>query len=133
MKNCPFCYPNPDLVLMETHFGRVIINAQPAVPGHVLITPREHVCKIGEMDFLDWDRLCALTRQAARILKGNLKHEGMNVWLNEGRVAGQTIPHLHFHVALRTEGDNLINMGRRENERKKISPDEIQLLRSWFE
>ncbi len=43
-----------------------------------------------------------MVRQLARAIAAELSPDGLNVFQNNGRVANQTVPHVHFHVAPRS-------------------------------
>lgn len=78
----------------------------PIVPGHVLICPKRVVETIYE---LTPDELLAIRAMAARLrsaLQRVFKAEGFNYAWNEGRGAGQTIPHVHLHMLPRSPGDS---------------------------
>jgi diadenosine tetraphosphate (Ap4A) HIT family hydrolase len=57
---------------------------------------------------LTYDELKALyevivnTRHYIKIVRNP---DGFNIGINEGRAAGQTVPHLHIHVIPRYNGD----------------------------
>ena len=64
-----------------------------------------------------------------------IKHfcpQGLNVFLNEGLIAGQTLEHLHWHVIPRTENDGLENFKRKPGERFEITEEELKALAEIF-
>jgi diadenosine tetraphosphate (Ap4A) HIT family hydrolase len=46
-----------------------------------------------------------LLDRARRILDGELRPGGYNIGINDGKAAGQTVPHLHIHLIPRYAGD----------------------------
>lgn len=84
-----------------------ILDIHPVNPGHTLIIPKKH-----SMNLLDQDdevlkeMMIATKKVAAAILQG-LGYSAFNMELNNGRIAGQIIPHLHWHIVPRREDDGL--------------------------
>jgi diadenosine tetraphosphate (Ap4A) HIT family hydrolase len=46
-----------------------------------------------------------LLDRARRILDGELRPDGYNIGINDGKAAGQTVPRLHIHLIPRYAGD----------------------------
>lgn len=77
----------------------------PIVPGHVLICPIRHV---GSFDELAEEELMAMMELRGRLKVAMQKAfgaTGFNYAVNEGAVAGQSVPHLHLHMLPRKDGD----------------------------
>nr|WP_276545923.1 HIT domain-containing protein [Brachybacterium muris] len=77
----------------------------PAVLGHTMVVPREHVPDIWE---LDEDTAGHLARAAVRLagaIREAVHPEGLNVIQSNGEVATQTVFHLHVHLVPRWDGD----------------------------
>ncbi len=70
----------------------------PQSGGHLLVVPRESKESLGD---LSDDSAAAIGRVLPRICRAVAKATGTphcNVLLNNGRPAGQAVPHVHFHV-----------------------------------
>ncbi len=69
----------------------------PKAPTHVLLIPRQHIGKLSELQDADLAGrlLLAVTKVAAAL---GLKDDGFRVVVNNGRLAGQEVFHLHFHI-----------------------------------
>jgi histidine triad (HIT) family protein len=79
----------------------------PVQPGHTLVVPRQHVMDLMHCpDPLAGRLLAACARVAAAVVAAT-GAEGFNVWTANGRVAGQTVFHLHLHVLPRFPADRL--------------------------
>ena len=109
--NCVFCKivagEIPASVVVEDESAVVFLDVGPLAEGHLLLIPREHFPSISEMPP---DRMAAITRrlpQLGRAVREVMGVEGFNVLVNEGRVAGQEVPHVHFHLIPRVSGDGL--------------------------
>lgn len=77
----------------------------PATPGHTLVIPRKHMVDLWEVEPpLGADLMAAVVR-VGRAIGASLKPEGMNLITSAGKVAEQTVFHLHFHVVPRWKRD----------------------------
>lgn len=74
----------------------------PVTKGHALLFPKRH---IQYLEAADWESLTAALDRAIDAVCSNTEPDGLNVGLNDGAAAGQTIPHLHWHIIPRNEGD----------------------------
>jgi len=79
----------------------VCLNLYPYNPGHLLVVPKEHI-----ENYLDLSRKelihVSRTIQGLQLLLNDLYNpHGYNIGLNEGRDAGGSIEHLHFHIVPR--------------------------------
>ena len=83
----------------ESEHNVAFRDLHPQAPVHVLIVPRRHFVALRDVGSGDWhvtaDALSLATRVAAdhRLYDG-----GYRVITNDGPDAGQTVPHLHFHL-----------------------------------
>ena len=72
-------------------------NAQ--APVHVLIVPRKCIPRLAEADAAQADllgRMLLATREIAEKL--GVLDSGYRVVINNGRDAGESVPHLHIHL-----------------------------------
>lgn len=105
---CPFCdYEGPSLILMRLESAFVIQPNNPVTPGHLLVIPYEHVA-----DALDRPRVTAAVFEDVALYLRALFDMGrgigaFNLITSSGRVASQTVFHLHVHIVPRREGDGL--------------------------
>jgi histidine triad (HIT) family protein len=107
--NCIFCKiasgAIPSARVLETSEAVAFLDINPLNPGHTLLVPRSHHSHLAELP----DELAAhagsLLPRLCRAVKAATEAEGVNVVVNIGRVAGQTINHVHWHVIPRFTGD----------------------------
>jgi histidine triad (HIT) family protein len=94
----------PCIKLYEDEATLAFMDIMPQADGHVLVIskePAETLLDISE----EGARACiASTRKLARAVKAAMKAEGVFVAQMNGAAAGQTVPHLHFHVIPRSPG-----------------------------
>lgn len=102
---CPFCTLPPARLIATSAHAVVIRDGYPVSPGHTLVIPRRHVGSFFELSPDERDALLALLDQARTTLHAEYAPDGYNIGINDGPVAGQTVPHLHVHLIPRYRGD----------------------------
>jgi len=128
--NCVFCRIVAGMEscykLYEDEGVMAFLDINPAVEGHTLVVPKKHVESLEEMDVEDFVSLCRGIKEVLNVLIPKLGADGYNLILNKGRVAGQEISHLHFHIFPRKKADGGIFTPKRidlgEVYRKIIGP-----------
>jgi bis(5'-adenosyl)-triphosphatase len=104
--NCPF--DDGKIKAVEyagnDHFA-ALYNVAPILPGHSLVIPRRHVESFLDLSDEEITGLFLFARNLTGFLIEQFKADGFDVSLQDGEVAGQTVPHVHLHVILRWSGD----------------------------
>lgn len=110
-QDCIFCKivagQIPSLKVFEDASCLAFLDIGPLADGHLLVVPKTHYDFISDMPEAD---VAAVTRQIPQLVRAVLKATGApgcNVLQNNGRVSGQLVPHVHFHIIPRREGDGL--------------------------
>jgi diadenosine tetraphosphate (Ap4A) HIT family hydrolase len=106
---CVFCKiaagAAPASVIWEDDRFVAFLDIYPVAPGHALVMPRRHAPLLGDLD-ADVGPLFALAaRVAAALRRCGMPCDDINLLVNDGRAAGQTVPHAHVHVLPRRRGD----------------------------
>ena len=104
-KSCPFCSMDISRVLISNQLAIATADAFPVSEGHTLIIPRRHISSIFEAteeELAHIFKLVALTRE---LLNDQYQPQGLNIGINDGVPAGQTVMHLHIHLIPRYKGD----------------------------
>jgi len=71
----------------------------PKAPTHVLVIPRKPIPRINEAQPEDQALLGHLLLKATEVARSlGLGDDGFRLVLNNGRDAGETVPHLHCHI-----------------------------------
>ena len=101
MKDCIFCkiasgeiqsqivYQDEDVVVFK--------DLNPQAPTHLLIIPVKHIAKLDEASQEDMALLGKLQLTAAKVAK-ELCLKDFRLITNNGKGAGQTVEHLHYHL-----------------------------------
>ena len=94
------------LVLARGAKAFVIMNRYPYNNGHLLVAPCRHEGDFGAFDDDELREMMRLLQLADRIVRSEMRAEGVNIGLNLGRAAGAgLVDHLHFHIVPRWVGD----------------------------
>ena len=74
--------------------------------GHTLIMPKKHFELISEIPDELLNKLILVIKKFSKAL---LKYgQGLNILQNNKKIAGQAIPHVHFHLIPRFENDGVM-------------------------
>jgi histidine triad (HIT) family protein len=84
-----------------------ILDINPIHFGHVLIIPRTHAETFVEVPESELLELIQIVQLVSRAIVGAFRPPGFNIFSNNGKAAGQSIFHFHFHVTPRYEDDNI--------------------------
>lgn len=82
------------------------MDIQPVNPGHLLVVPNRHATYLADLSEEEGAQIFRVAhRLAAALRQSGLKTEGVNLFLADGRAAGQAVFHVHLHVFPRYEDD----------------------------
>ena len=109
--DCTFCrivrHNENAEFLYENRHAVAILDINPIHYGHALIIPKTHCATFVELpDEALTDFILAAKVVSGAIVKG-LNPSGFNIFSNNGRAAGQTVFHFHFHVTPRYDDDHI--------------------------
>lgn len=97
----------PSIKVHEDDSTVAIMDIMPQAEGHVLILPKEAAVEIFELSAESAAACMRTTQRVAHAVKAALNPPGVLIAQFNGRAAGQTVPHVHFHVIPRREGETL--------------------------
>jgi histidine triad (HIT) family protein len=110
--SCVFCAivagDSPAVRIYEDDDYLAILDVRPIVRGHTLVIPKKHTADLTDTPpetVAEMVRIGQRIGQAARV--SELKADGNNVVINDGKAAFQSVFHIHLHVAPRKSGDKL--------------------------
>jgi histidine triad (HIT) family protein len=73
-------------------------DVNPKAPTHVLVVPRRHLASLSQATESDEGLLGHLQLLAASLARQLGVDSGFRLVANNGRSAGQTVDHLHYHL-----------------------------------
>jgi diadenosine tetraphosphate (Ap4A) HIT family hydrolase len=103
--DCPFCRMPPERILASNDHAFAVADAFPVSPGHTLVISRRHVADFFELTDEEVAAVHSLLRQSRQQLERENRPNGINVGINVGTAAGQTVMHAHIHLIPRYRGD----------------------------
>ncbi|KAK0549272.1 hypothetical protein OC844_006894 [Tilletia horrida] len=93
-------------VFHSTPHAHALVNLKPLVPGHVLVIPhRTDAARLHDLSAEEVAGVFEAVREVARVVEQAFGAEGLTVSLQDGPVAGQSVPHLHVHILPRRTRD----------------------------
>ena len=104
-KPCPFCNFIQDRIIDQDEYVMVIRDGFPVSEGHTLIIPHRHVGSYFDTTPEERASIEAMLLKHRALLSAEFKVSDFNIGINDGPMAGQTVPHLHVHLIPRREGD----------------------------
>jgi histidine triad (HIT) family protein len=112
-ENCIFCKivagELPANKIYEDDYTLAFLSIGPNNPGHTLVIPKDHFESIYGLPDETLCRTMIVVKKIALAIKNGLESDGINIGMNNEEVAGQAVPHAHFHIIPRKDGDGLIH------------------------
>ncbi len=102
MSDCIFCkiiageIPSKKVYEDESVFA--FHDIAPQAKTHILVIPKEHIASVAEINENNSAVLSHIFEVIAKIAREEGLNGGYRVVSNCGENAGQTVPHLHFHI-----------------------------------
>jgi len=98
----------PCIKVHEDALCLAFMDIMPQSDGHTLVIPKEPAEGILDVSATALVHLIGVTQRIARAVKRAMDVPGILIAQTNGAAAGQTVPHLHFHVIPRRPGEPLL-------------------------
>lgn len=87
----------------------------PINEGHILVVPIVAYNRLSDLPSELGGHLFKIAQKIVKAIESSdLKCEGTNIFLSDGEVAGQEVPHLHLHIVPRFLNDGIkISLGKK--------------------
>ncbi|MEL7604198.1 MAG: histidine triad nucleotide-binding protein [Bacillota bacterium] len=113
MEDCIFCKiiagEIPANKLYEDDEVIAFRDIHPQAPVHFLVVPKEHIKSAAEITAENVGTVARCFEVIAKLARQEGLSDGFRIINNCGENAGQTVPHIHFHVlAGRPLGETLV-------------------------
>jgi bis(5'-adenosyl)-triphosphatase len=90
------------------HLSRLsiaIVNLKPLLPGHVLVSPRRVVPRFNDLSAAEVQDLFLTVHRVSRMVERVYGASSLNIAIQDGVDAGQSVPHVHAHIIPRRKDD----------------------------
>src|SRR3989344_9077107 len=128
-RNCICCLISQGKVSSKTIYDDdkcvAVLEINPANPGHVLLFPREHYVIMPQLPEELIGHLFTVSKHISQACLKALKVEGINIFISNGAIAGQRVPHFMIEIIPRKEKDGLGVFNIKHNEISEIDLNEI--------
>ncbi|XP_068219814.1 nitrilase and fragile histidine triad fusion protein NitFhit [Palaemon carinicauda] len=85
-------------IFLKSLHSQAFVNKKPVTPGHVLVTPERSAKRFTDLTSSEICDIVQLTQIVLEIIIQEYEPENVQIALQDGPAAGQTIEHVHFHV-----------------------------------
>jgi histidine triad (HIT) family protein len=95
----------PSARVLETAEAVAFLDINPVSHGHTLLVPNAHYMFLSDLPDSLAAHVGALLPRLSRAIRAATGADGLNVIVNHGPAAGQTIDHCHWHIIPRFHND----------------------------
>ncbi|QRV94835.1 Bis(5'-nucleosyl)-tetraphosphatase[asymmetrical] [Ceratobasidium sp. AG-Ba] len=85
-------------VFIQNRLSFGIVGLKPIVPGHVLVIPNRVVPRVADLSPEELGDLFCTVQQVGNVVQKAFKGEALTIACQDGPAAGQSVPHVHFHI-----------------------------------
>lgn len=125
--DCPFCNSKVvDIAFAKESNFYAVYNHAPIVQGHCMIIPFEHHEDILSLNDEEYTSFFLFARKVTRFLNQIYTTHEFDWSIQQGKNAGQSVPHLHLHIIPRKAKD----LPEGEEWYHKLNEDEFTTLDS---
>ena len=92
-------------VFHVTLYSFALVNLKPLLPGHVLVSPRRVTPRFSDLSQAEVTDLFMTVQNVGRMIEHVYKASSLNIAIQDGPAAGQSVPHVHTHIIPRKNAD----------------------------
>ncbi len=112
----------PKIAIYEDDLTLAFMDVAPATEGHTLVIPKEAAETIFDLSPEGAAATIKTTQKVAAAVKKALGVPGIMIVQLNDKAAGQSVPHLHFHILPREHGYDMDFHGRKIAEFARLVP-----------
>jgi len=113
----------PSVKIYEDDKTLAFMDVMPQADGHTLVIPKEPAENIFELSPEGAAAMVRTTQKVAKAVKKGLEAPGVMIFQLNGKPAGQSVFHVHFHIVPRSGGIDL-----KLHARGMESPDKLKAI-----
>lgn len=84
--------------IAETNLTLSFLDVNPLSQGHILVIPKAHAARFHELDSQSAADIGEVMRKVGCLVAGENGQTQYNILQNNGPLAHQEVPHVHFHI-----------------------------------
>lgn len=105
LKFGPFRVAHQVFHLSPNRLSYALVNLKPLLPGHVLVIPTRCVPRLSQLNPSETSDLFLTVKRVSRTIERLFQATSMNIAIQDGVDAGQSVPHVHVHIIPRKSHD----------------------------
>lgn len=109
LTDCIFCKivgkEVPNYTVYEDDGVLAFLDIHPHAKGHTVVIPKRHAETVFDMTDDEMKAVSLGMKRVMERIKSVLNPDGFNTGWNDGKAAGQVVPHVHIHVFPRWTAD----------------------------
>ena len=113
----------PSVKVYEDDKTLAFMDVMPQADGHTLVIPKEAAENLFELSPEGATAMVRTTQKVAKAVKKGLDAPGIMLFQLNGKAAGQSVFHVHFHIVPRSGGVDL-----KLHARGMESPDKLKAI-----
>lgn len=117
--------------ISPTRLSYALVNIRPLLPGHTLICPVRRVPRLSQLSDAETNDLFLTVKRVSLMLERVYHASALNVAVQDGVEAGQSVNHVHVHLIPRRKGD--CEEGKGDEIYERMDGSEGNLGRVWNE
>jgi len=88
----------PCIKVYEDDSTLAFMDIMPQANGHTLVIPKQPAIDLLDLSDIAAANLIVQVKKVAAAVKRGMRAEGITIFQLNGITAGQTVPHIHFHI-----------------------------------
>jgi histidine triad (HIT) family protein len=112
----------PSVKVYEDARTLAFMDIMPATEGHTLVIPKEPAETIFDLSVEGAADLIRTTKRVAQAVKAAMECPGVMLAQLNGKTAGQSVPHIHFHILPRWQANFSLH------GRTMVDPKTLELI-----
>ncbi len=109
MVDCLFCKivrgEIPNYTVYQDKNVLAFLDIFPHAQGHTVVIPKKHIQNLEDLTAEEWQNISIGLKNSLEKINLKLNPVGCNIGINNKVIAGQVIPHVHWHIIPRYDGD----------------------------
>jgi histidine triad (HIT) family protein len=120
----------PAHIVYEDDMVVAFLDVKPIHAGHTIVIPKQSARDIFDISKADWQHTAEVVRKLATSIKNAVKADGINLIMNNGTAAGQTVFYPHVHIIPRFEGDGIAVMPQRVSSYEEMQHTQADIIKA---